>query len=237
MCVILFIIGMLLSLGGLTAAYTTSMGIGEAAIITTGIIFILWSVFYDAFRKKKFLRFLKGLFITGIVITVIYSVGVCVFGTINNSAYNEQYVIVLGAGLDGDVPSEALQSRLDKTVEYINRNPSATVIVSGGRGTGETITEAEGMERYLISQGVATERILREEQAASTYENFALTKDYIDGSCVFITNEFHVLRSLLMAKLNGVDAAHVSAPTPITVLPIACVREFIAQLASIRYYI
>lgn len=236
MRIILFLIGFIFSAMGLCTAYVTNMGTGEAAVVVIGIVFILWSVFYDSVKNKKFLRFLRGLFITGLIITLLYSAGICVFGNLNNATYNEQYVIVLGAGLNGAEPTLALQSRLDTTVDYMNRNTEAVAIVSGGRGTGETITEAEAMESYLISKGIDSGRILREEQATSTYENFALSKNYVDGSCVFITNEFHVLRSLQMAKMNGIDAAHIGAPTPITLLPVSCVRELLAQIAVIRYF-
>lgn len=236
MHIILFLIGLIFSAVGLCAAYFTNMGTGEAAFVVIGIVFILWSVFYDSVKNKKFLRFLRGLFVTGLVITLLYSAGICVFGTLNNATYNERYVIVLGAGLNGTEPTLALQSRLDTTVDYMNRNTDAIAIVSGGQGTGETITEAEAMENYLISKGIVSGRILREEQATSTYENFALSKNYVDGSCVFITNEFHVLRSLQMAKMNGIDAAHIGAPTPITLLPVSCVRELLAQIAVIRYF-
>lgn len=236
MHIILFLIGLIFSAVGLCAAYFTNMGTGEAAFVVIGIVFILWSVFYDSVKNKKFLHFLRGLFVMGLVITLLYSAGICVFGTLNNATYNERYVIVLGAGLNGTEPTLALQSRLDATVDYMNRNTDAVAIVSGGQGTGETITEAEAMENYLISKGIASGRILREEQATSTYENFALSKNYVDGSCVFITNEFHVLRSLQMAKMNGIDAAHIGAPTPITLLPVSCVRELLAQIAVIRYF-
>ena len=57
-----------------------------------------------------------------------------------------------------------------------------------------------------------------------------------EGQAVFVTNEFHVLRSELMAKINGIDATHIGASTPITLLPVSCVREFIAQIAAVRYY-
>ena len=53
---------------------------------------------------------------------------------------------------------------------------------------------------------------------------------------LFLTNEFLVLRSELMAKINGIDATHICASTPIPLLPVSCVREFIAQIAAVRYY-
>lgn len=236
MKVILFIIGLLLSADGLYYGYTTSMGAGEGLITAFGIIFILLSVFSDAIREKRLLRVLKGIFTAMCIITLAYSVGICVYGHIDNTAYNEQYVIVLGSGLDGAEPSAVLKSRLDKAVEYMNINTDAIAIVSGGQGQGETVSEALAMQNYLINSGIDIERVFTEEQATNTYENFALSGAYVDGDAVFITSEFHVLRSELMARLNGIEASHIGSSTPSGLLPIYCVRELAAQIASIRYY-
>lgn len=235
---IIFILGLLFSAIGLYLGYTSIMGIGEGFCVLIGIIFILWSVFYDSFKTNKFLRFVKGMFVAGISIIVIYSCIICVLGSTDTATYNEDYVIVLGAGLNGSEPSPALERRLDKTVEYMNRNQNATVIVSGGQGPNESISEAQAMQLYLMDKGIDDDKILLETESTSTYENFSYTKDAVsDGSVVFITNNFHVLRSSLMAQLNGIDAAHIGASTPLTSLPASCIREFFAQIASIRYYI
>ena len=53
---------------------------------------------------------------------------------------------MLGAGLKGDTPSLALERRLEKAAEYMNKNGNAIAIVSGGQGKGETISEAQAME-------------------------------------------------------------------------------------------
>lgn len=238
MRVLLFLIGLLLSADGLYYGAVTAMGAGEAIIVAIGLIFILWGVFYDAFREKKFLKFLKGLFVFFMAILVVYSAAVCAVGRMDNETYREDYVIVLGAGLSGDVPSLALEKRLDKAAEYLNKNSRATAIVSGGRGRGESITEALAMQNYLINHGINEGRIILEESATSTYENFMYSAEAMDSdNAVFITNDFHVIRSLQMAKLNGINASHMGASTPITLLPVSCAREFAAQIATIRYYI
>lgn len=234
---ILFILGLLFSADGLYCAATTHMGAGEILIIAIGIIFILWSVFYKAAKRKRFLKVLKVMFVIFMVILTAYSCVICLFGHMDNVTYNEDYVIVLGAGVDGDEPSETLKRRLDTTVEYLNSNKKAKAIVSGGRGKGETVTEALAMSEYLINNGIDEERVLRDDNATSTYENFGYSKLVVDKDNVaFITSDFHVLRSLQMAKLNGIDAKHLGASTPITTIPTACAREFLAQIAAIRYY-
>lgn len=232
------IIGLLLSGIGLYGGATVGMGLGEAMAVGMGIFFILWSTFYEAFRRNGFLKFIKRLFMFGFIVLIIYSAGIVVFGHMDTATYTEDYVIVLGAGLNGSEPTAALEKRLDKTVEYMNRNRNATAIVSGGQGKGESITEAQAMAFYLINRGIGEDRILLEEKATSTYENFANSKEAVgEGQAAFITNDFHVLRSLQMANLNGIDATHVGADTPITLLPAACARELVAQIAAARYYI
>ena len=111
MRVILFILGLLFSADGLYFASTTSMGVGEAFTVAIGIMFILWSTFYDAFKTKGFLKFIKGLFTFGMIVLVIYSGIICVVGKSDNATYREDYIIVLGAGLKGDTPSLALEQK------------------------------------------------------------------------------------------------------------------------------
>lgn len=238
MRIVLFLIGLAFSALGLYFGAVYSMGAGEAITVALGIIFILWSVFYDSVRENGFLRFLKRIFVFFMVVVVLYSAAVCVIGRMDNAAYDEDYVIVLGAGLNGDEPTLALSNRLDKAAEYMNKNSRAKAIVTGGQGKGETVTEARAMADYLILHGIREDRIILEENAVSTYQNFEYAKLEMDGGqAVFITNDFHVLRAWQMAKLNGIDAAHIGAPTPPALLPVSCAREFAAQIASIRYFI
>ena len=92
----------------------------------------------------------------------------------------------------------------------MNKNGNAIAIVSGGQGKGETISEAQAMENYLLNHGIREDRIIKEDNSTSTYENFEYSKLVMDeGQAVFVTNEFHVLRSELMAKINGIDATHI----------------------------
>ena len=238
MKLVLFFIGLLFSADGLYYAATTAMGTGEAITVAIGIIFILWGVFRDEINESGFFKFLKRMFAFCMIILVAYSVTVCFIGRDDTATYREDYVIVLGAGLSGEEPSPVLEKRLDKAIEYLNRNNNAKVIVSGGQGKGENMTEALAMYNYLVRSGIDPERIAQEEKATSTYENFMYSKEFMeDGTAVFITNDFHVVRSVQMAQLNDMEVTHIAAPTPVTLLPVSCVRELVAQAAALRYYI
>ena len=133
---------------------------------------------------------------------------------------DRQSVPCHGAGRCG--PSYVLQKRLDKAIEYLNANPETKVIVSGGQGYNEPISEAEGMQGYLETAGIDPERILMEDASTNTTQNLIFSGELLDkseDSVVVITNNFHMFRALAIARKQGY--AHVeglSAGTyPITV--------------------
>ena len=115
-------------------------------------------------------------------------------------------ILVLGAQVRGRRITDSLQRRLDRAVIYLNRFPETTVVVSGGRGPGEDITEADAMAGYLISCGISPDRIIRETQSASTRENFAYSRKYTDpesGRIGIVTNGFHMYRASVIAAQEG----------------------------------
>lgn len=120
-------------------------------------------------------------------------------------------VIVLGAGVNGTQPSLTLRTRLDAALEYLEGHPDIPVVVTGGQGYGENITEARCMYDYLTARGVDPARIILEEQATSTAENFAfsascLVEAGIDPAAdmiAVVTNDFHIYRANLIAARQG----------------------------------
>jgi uncharacterized SAM-binding protein YcdF (DUF218 family) len=89
------------------------------------------------------------------------------------------YLIILGAGLNGEQLSWTLWERMQKGLDYLERHPKAKVVLSGGQGRGEKISEAEGMRRFLVDHEIADERILKEDQSTSTMENFRFSKEIL----------------------------------------------------------
>lgn len=117
-----------------------------------------------------------------------------------------RYLIVLGAQVSGSRITDSLKRRLDRAKEYLVQNEGALVIVSGGRGKGEDVTEAEAMASYLMENGIAKERIFLEDQSRTTKENllFSATLMKETGSPVgIVSNNFHLYRALQYAKAAG----------------------------------
>ena len=133
-------------------------------------------------------------------------------------------VLILGAGVDGTQPSLTLARRLDAALGYLADKPGVPVIVSGCRGAGEDISEAECMARYLIARGVDESRIWKEEQASSTRTNFLyslalMDERGLDAGVPFavVTSDYHIARSRYIAARAGIGpngAVMVSSTLP-----------------------
>ena len=63
-----------------------------------------------------------------------------------------EYVIVLGAGVNGTVPKNPLRVRIERAAEYMSENEDTILIASGGQGSGEDISEAECIRSILVGE-------------------------------------------------------------------------------------
>ena len=138
----------------------------------------------------------------------------------SEKAIQADYLIVLGAGVNGTEPSPSLTERLRAALSYLEEYPDTVCIVSGGQGGGEDITEAECMSRWLTENGIDENRIILEEQATNTYENLRYSLaileergDRDNASIAVLTSEYHILRAKLMAKDMGANVTGVTAKT------------------------
>ena len=142
-------------------------------------------------------------------------------------------VIVPGAGLIGqsDRPSLLYAIRLRKAAALYQADPDLTLVVCGGRGNDESVSEAEAGRKYLLSLGVPEGAVTAETESLDTAENFAnFTSLFPDvRRCAVVTNDFHVFRCSLLAKRYGLDPVCVSSPTPKVLLSLNYyAREFIS---------
>lgn len=131
---------------------------------------------------------------------------------------NADAIIVLGAGLRGEKPMLVLKKRMDTAIGYMQDNPGTVAILSGGKGEGESISEAEAMARYLKEKGVPESRYVKEDASSSTQENFLLSKTILrerfspDVVVVFVTTDFHVYRAGRVAEKLGLHVYGIAAP-------------------------
>ena len=158
-----------------------------------------------------------------------------------NKQYNEasDYIIVLGAHLNGSIPSNSLKYRLEAAIDYHQTFPTTPIIVSGGRGNGEEISEAKAMKKYLVDKGINESLIIEEDKSTNTNENIIYSKKIIDSlnksscSVTIITNGFHCYRSQLLANKHNLIAHTYSAKENLYTAPHYYIREFFGCLKDI----
>ena len=127
-----------------------------------------------------------------------------------------QTMVILGSQVIGTpaIPSPTLADRLDVAVQYLNQNPETKVVVCGGQGEDESATEASVMAKYLIDKGIEANRVYQEDKSRRTAEQFIFANRVLPlDKTVVVTNDFHILRSIMLAKRSGVhDVSGLSAP-------------------------
>ena len=105
-------------------------------------------------------------------------------GAAANEERDLDYVIVLGARVKEHTVSNSLKKRLDKAIEYAEKNPETYLVLSGGKGLDEPVSEAQAMYRYLVPG-----QLLLEEHSVSTVENLAYSKLLIESHREMIRHE------------------------------------------------
>ena len=150
------------------------------------------------------------------------------------------YLVVLGAKVNGTVPSRSLTERLEGACRYLTEHPDAVAIVSGGQGNGEDITEAQCMYDYLTGKGIAPSRVWMEDQATNTLENLEFSLELIEvktGSrpekIAIVSSEYHLHRAGMFAQWLDIDAELVRAETGI--LPLRW-NYFLREIFAVWYY-
>ena len=129
------------------------------------------------------------------------------------------FIVVLGAQVQGDGPSLTLRKRLDRTLEFLQEHPDKTVIVSGGQGADEVHTEASVMAQYLLARGAQPAQVIEEDQASNTRENLLFSAALaeargIDTSRVLIvTSDFHMCRAKYIARTLGMEPYGLTSRT------------------------
>ncbi len=198
-----------------------------------GTVFLIWGILRKHIipeLPKWLVNAGRGFIILGVVIFIIVE-GLILSYFHAKGKEGLDYLIVLGAQLKPSGPSFVLKKRLDTAYDYLCENPDTIVIVSGGQGSNEPMSEAEGMYRYLVEKGIDPGRIIKEDRSTDTNQNIKYSMelfDYENASVGIVTNNFHVFRGVHLAKAAGCKEVYgLAAPAYSMHLPNNMLREFL----------
>lgn len=181
---------------------------------------------------------IKSIFVAFLISFIVIE-SLVIYSGSRAESNQADYLVILGAGLWGDTPSLALKQRLDEGLAFITKNPTTIIVLSGGKGPGETITEAEAMKKYLVERGVEEKFIITEDKSTNTKENLQFTKELLEKQngkdnfkIALVTNNFHMFRAKLIAKSCGFKVYGQPAPLHPLLVPAYYIREYMAVIKS-----
>ena len=149
---------------------------------------------------------LRIIVIFMVFVLLFFSMRIIIYGRISSKEKTDT-ALVLGLALENGKANEDLLRRLDRAKLYLQENPNGMIILSGGNPDGMGNSEAALMAKILKEKGVSEDRMILEEEARSTKENFENVTKLIDPKKPFglITSDYHMDRALRMARQAGFE--------------------------------
>lgn len=185
-------------------------------------------------------RFFTGVLILGLLV-VGTTEAVIIRKSFGDPKETVDYVVVLGAKVNRDGPSVSLMDRICAAYEYAVDHPDTILILSGGQGTDEPITEADCMYRELVELGLHPSQLRAEALATSTWENLKFSLDLIEWETGqrpekigVLSSEYHLFRASLFAKACDVEFVGIPARTSRWGQRI---NHFMREIAGVWHYL
>ena len=218
------------------------LGIGIALTMVAGeaLAYILYGRdFSGSERAVRVWNTLCNVYATGFAWFECMLIGAIICGVRaarHVPEHDADYILILGCRFrrDGTL-TPLLKGRVDRAIEFWKRQRETTgreavLMPCGGQGSDEPIAEAEAMRRYLLEQGIPTERIEVEDRSRNTYQNMSysraiIERDRRDARVVYATTNYHVFRSGVWANLAGLPAEGMGSRTKWWYWPNAFMRE------------
>ncbi|KOF14481.1 membrane protein [Ensifer adhaerens] len=127
-------------------------------------------------------------------------------------------VIVLGGAFENEVMASRggiefnqAADRFIETTMLAKRYPQARILISGGDGSfsGAYEGDAKASEAFFAAFGIGPERLIREEQSRTTFENARNTQALLAANglsnCALVTSAFHMPRSVGLFRALGLE--------------------------------
>jgi uncharacterized SAM-binding protein YcdF (DUF218 family) len=160
------------------------------------------------------LRWLLGLAAFAVLVWGILATVVFVFGRLDQTRPADAIVVLGAAQYDGR-PSPVLRARLDHALALYEEGMAPALILTGGVGAGDTVSEAEVGRRYALKEGVPAGAILLERTGLSSEESMTAVAGLMRrngmSSAVLVSDPFHMLRLRVLAWKHGIRS--YSSPT------------------------
>lgn len=242
MIFVIFVLISALSFFYFVAMQLASPGTFWGTFFGFSVIWLLCAVFFAVLavlQKKKLLRtiFFKIKRSVKIFLLVFVFLGAVICGVnlfficnprLSDGNEKVQYVILLGGGITKDAKlTLSVQNRVRVAGEYLKTQPQAISVVTGGKGRFSPCPESDVLKPALESYGIDGKRVLAENMAKDTIENFLFSvkilsehenktvQEILNSPVAVVTSDFHLARAERLAKRIGfTDVYGVASKTP-----------------------
>lgn len=214
---------------------------------------------YNSYRgkggAKKWLTSLLVLIIAGILAFAALELVIWrgAQGQTAQTGDGPEVMVVFGCHVNKDGPSIQLRERLDAALGYWEEHPDILyIVVSGGKGDNEHISEAQCMYDYLTAHGVDGAKIIREDQSRNTHQNVQETINRLNravfsgepedwtppSSFVLVSSDFHLSRILMLwERATGRLDNVTTVPAPVSSVPYRVQMLFREPLALVKSFL
>lgn len=219
----------------------------------SSVWFWLSVVCFVIFCLRKYHLWKKSLRAFKIVVFSVLGAGILISGInlwfichpkLADGSENPEYVILLGGGITKDAHlTDSVKRRVAVVADYLKANPDAVCVVTGGKGLFAPCPESDVLKPALESLGIEGNRVLAENQAKDTIQNFQYSikilseysgrsvEEILAAPITIITNDFHLARAERLARRMGfLNVVGVSAKTPALFVLNAYSREILSYI-------
>ena len=189
--------------------------------------------------RSFFARLIVALLVFVLAIWMSFVVAIVDSGRRDEAAHADA-IVVLGAAQYEGKPSPVLKARLDHAVELWARGLAPRMIVTGGRGVGDTTSEAAVGMRYLVQRGVPADSIAMDVEGLTTSQSMVAVRRLFGAksypTVILVSDPFHMLRlSILARRLQMVPLLSPTRTSPISTRAVQQLRYVLAESVKAPY--
>lgn len=151
-------------------------------------------------------RIVAGVIVGVALLWAAAIAAVLIFSSMDQARPAESIVVLGAAQYDGK-PSPVLKARLDHGIDLWNRRMGKLLVLTGGRGPGDTTSEAAVGRVYAQKRGIPDSVILMEDRGRTTRESMLAVADTLGKrgmkTAILVSDPFHMLRLWVMGRRFG----------------------------------
>ena len=190
-------------------------------------------------RRSPFQKFRRALVLIILAAGSVYTVALLMVLTVSQEDQRRpaDAIVVLGAAQYNGRPSPVFRARLDHALQLYREGLAPLLVVTGGVGRGDTMSEATVARHYLLNRKVPPDAVISQPQGRSTQASMTAVAGWLQSAhlkrVILVSDPFHMFRLRLEARRTGLEAYTPTESSPISDNPVLELRYLAAEAFKI----